>query len=129
MNSLLVDDLRRLEDLLATARTDYDTLAYIILEGATQVTFHSLRRSVAVPIGGDDVGHFNGLLAEAALTRIAVLEQEVAQAHGRLAQAAAEQQREAAELASYRQQARSAGAGAQPGRRRRNATEPAAGQQ
>jgi hypothetical protein len=71
VSSLATDHLRRLEHLLASARADYDTLAYVVLEGATQVTFHSLKRSVTVPIAGDDVGHFNGMLADATLNRIA----------------------------------------------------------
>ena len=77
MSSLATDHRRRLEHLLASAKADYDTLAYVILEGATQVTFHSLKRSITVPISGDDVGHINGMLAEAVLTRIAQLEREL----------------------------------------------------
>lgn len=100
--------LHRLEALLASARADYETLAYIILEGLGEVTVYSRTRHVSLPVGGEDVGHFNGMLAEATLARIAALEQEIAQTHGRIAQQAAEQQQDAAELTDYRRQARAA---------------------
>jgi hypothetical protein len=106
VSSLATDHLRRLEHLLASARADYDTLAYVILEGATQVTFHSLRRSVTVPVGGDEVGHFNGMLADAALKRIAALENEVVEAHAQVVSEADDQQTDTEQLAAYRQQHR-----------------------
>lgn len=106
VNSLATDHLRRLEALLASARADYDTLAYVILEGPAQVTVHSLRRQVTVPIGGDDVGHFNGMLAEAALNRIAALEKEIVEAHAQVVSEVDDQQTDAEQLAAYRQQQR-----------------------
>jgi hypothetical protein len=106
MPSLATDHLRRLEALLATARADYDTLAYVILEGPAQLTFHSLKRSVTVPIAGEDVGHFNGMLAEAALNRITALEKELVEAHAQVVAEAAEQQLDVDQLTTYRQQAR-----------------------
>lgn len=106
MSSLAADHLRRLEHLLAIARADYDTLAYIILEGATQVTFHSLKRSITVPIGGDDVGHINGMLAEAVLNRIAQLEREIVEAHQEVVSEADDKQLDVDQLAEFRQQAR-----------------------
>jgi hypothetical protein len=106
MSTLATDHLRRLEQLLATARAEYDSLAYIILEGATQLTFHSNKRSVTVPVVGDDVGHFNGMLAEAALARIAALEKEVVEAHHQVVVEADEQQVEDQALDTYRQQER-----------------------
>jgi hypothetical protein len=108
MLSLAADHLRRLEQLLATARDEYDTLAFVILEGPTQVTFHSLRRSVTVPVGGDDVGDFNGMLAEAALKRIEALEKEVVEAHAQVISEADDQQLDTDQLAAYRHQARAA---------------------
>lgn len=118
----MTDHLRRLEQLLATARADYDTLAYIILEGLGEVTVYSRTRQVSLPVSGEDVGHFNGMLAEAALARIAALEQEIAQTHGQIAQAAAEQRQEAAELAGHRQQARVAKQVSRPSSPRRSTT-------
>jgi hypothetical protein len=109
MFSLAADHLRRLEALLATARADYDILAYVILEGPAQVTFHSLKRSVTVPVGGDEVGHFNGLLAEAALKRIAALEKEITEAHAQVVSEADDQQLDADQLTAYREQARLVG--------------------
>jgi hypothetical protein len=94
--------------LLASAKADYDTLAYIILEGATQVTFHSLKRSITVPISGDDVGDLNGMLAEAVLTRIAQLEREIVEAHQQVVGEADDKQLDVDQLASFRQQARAA---------------------
>lgn len=106
MKNLAADHLRRLEQLLATARAEYDVLAYIILEGATQVTFHSLKRSITVPVGGDDVGHFNGMLANATLARIAQLEQQVVDAHNEVVHEADDVQLDVNQLAEFRQQAR-----------------------
>lgn len=114
VNSFATDHLRRLEQLLATARADYDTLAYIILEGPAQVTFHSLRRSVTVPVGGDDVGHFNGMLADAALKRIESLEKEIVEAHAQVLAEADDQQLNTDQLAAYRQQGQLAGADPTP---------------
>ncbi len=106
MNSFATDHLRRLEHLLASAKADYDTLAYVILEGATQVTFHSHKRSITVPIGGDDLGHFSGMLAEAALARIAALEKEVVEAHALVVTEADDNQLEADQLTQFWVQAR-----------------------
>jgi hypothetical protein len=106
MLSLAADHLRRLEHLLATARDEYNTLAFIILEGPTQVTFHSLKRSVTVPIGGDDIGHVNAMLAEAALNRIAALEKEITEAYAQVVSEADDQQLDTDQLAAYREQAR-----------------------
>ncbi|WP_151086859.1 hypothetical protein [Hymenobacter baengnokdamensis] len=103
MNSLATDHLRRLEALLAAARADYDTLAYVILEGPAQVTFHSLKRSVTVPIAGDDVGHINGMLADAVLNRITTLEKEIVEAHAQVVSEADDQQLDEDQLATYRQ--------------------------
>jgi hypothetical protein len=111
MSSLATDHLRRLEHLLASARTDYDTLAYVVLEGATQVTFHSLKRSVTVPIAGDDVGHFNGMLAEATLNRITALEKEIVEAHAQVVSEADDQQLDEEQLATYRHGKRALPAG------------------
>lgn len=93
VNKLAIDHLRRLQDLLGSAQADYDTLAYIVLEGATQVTFSSHKRSITLRIGGDDVGHFNGLLEDAARARILALEKEVAEAHALVISEADERQR------------------------------------
>jgi hypothetical protein len=109
VNSLATDHLRRVQALLATARADYDTLCYIILEGAAQITFHSLRRHITVPVSGDDVGHINGLLAEAALNRIKALEEEIIEAHAQVVAEADDQQLDDDQLAAYRQQARAVG--------------------
>lgn len=109
MFSLAADHLRRLEALLATARADYDILAYVILEGPAQVTFHSLKRSVTVPVGSDEVGHFNGMLAEAALKRIAALEKEITEAHAQIVSEADDLQLDTDQLAAYREQAHLAG--------------------
>jgi hypothetical protein len=107
MTSLAADHLRRLENLLATARANYDTLAYIVLEGAAQLTFHSHTRSVTLPLGGEEVGHFNGLLAEAALKRIEALEQEVVEAHAQVVSEADDRQLDVDQLAQFRGQPRS----------------------
>jgi hypothetical protein len=109
MPSLAIDHLRRLEHLLATARADYDTLAYVILEGPNQVTFYSLKRSITVPVGGDDVGHLNGMLADAALKRIESLEKEITEAHAQVVAEADDQHLDTDQLAAYREQARLAG--------------------
>lgn|GEM_PF-4733288 len=114
MSSLATDHLRRLEHLLASARADYDTLAYVILEGATQVTFHSLRRSVTVPVGGDEVGHLNGMLADAALKRIESLEKEIVEAHAQVVAESDDQQLDTDQLAASRQQDRLASADSTP---------------
>jgi hypothetical protein len=106
MLSLAADHLRRLKHLLATARDEHNTLAFIILEGPTQVTFHSLKRSVTVPIGSDDIGHINAMLADAALKRIASLEKEITEAHAQVVSEADDQQLDADQLAAYREQAR-----------------------
>ncbi|MGI4736471.1 MAG: hypothetical protein ACRYG7_14950 [Janthinobacterium lividum] len=106
MNSLAADHLHRLQALLATARDEYNTLAFIILEGPAQVTYQSLRRHVTVPIAGDDVGHFNGMLAEAALNRIAALEKEIVEAHAQVVSEADDQQLDEEQLVTYRQQKR-----------------------
>jgi hypothetical protein len=106
VSNLATDHRRRLEHLLAIAKADYDTLAYVILEGATQVTFHSLKRSITVPISGDDVGHINGMLAESVLTRIAQLERELVEAHQEVVNEADDKQLDVDQLAAFRQQAR-----------------------
>lgn len=106
VNSLASEHLHRLEALLAIARADYDTLAYVILEGPAQVTYHSLKRTVVVPIAGDDVGHFNGMLAEATLNRIAALEKEIVEVHAQVVSEADDQQTDTEQLAAYRQQHR-----------------------
>ena len=110
MLSLAADHLRRLEQLLATARDEYNTLAFIILEGPAQVTYHSLKRTVAVPIAGDDVGHFNGMLADAALKRIEALEKEIIEAHAQVVSEADDLQLSEDQLAAYRQMTPPAGA-------------------
>jgi len=115
MNTLALDHLRRLEHLLASARADYDVLSYVILEGPMQVTFHSLKRSITVPICGDDVGHINGMLAEAVLTRIAQLEREIVEAHQEVVNEADEKQLDVDQLAGFRQQARVVGKNALAG--------------
>jgi hypothetical protein len=114
VNSLATNHLRRLEQLLATAQADYDTLAYIILEGPAQLTFHSLKRSVTVPLASDDVGHLNGLLADAALKRIEALEKELVEAHAQIVAEADDLQLDTDQLAAYRQQVRPAGDGTPP---------------
>jgi predicted metal-dependent phosphoesterase TrpH len=117
VNSLATDHLRRLEALLATARADYDTLAYIMLEGMDEIAVYSRTRQVSLPVGGEDIGHIQAILGEAALHRITALEQEIAQTHALIAQEAAEDAREQAELAAYRRQARAVGT--PPTRRKR----------
>lgn len=114
MNSLASDHLHRLASLLAAVRADYDTLAYVILEGPAQVTFHSLKRSVTVPIAGDDVGHMNGLLAEATLNRITALEKEIIEAHAQVVSEADDQQLDVDQLATYRQEKRALQVGNTP---------------
>jgi hypothetical protein len=106
VNSLATDHLRRLEQLLATARADYDTLAYIMLEGVTHLQVHSLKRDVLLPISGEDVGHLNTLLGEAALNRITNLEKQVVEAHHQVVLEADEQQTEEQALSTYRDQDR-----------------------
>jgi hypothetical protein len=115
VNSLATDHLRRLEQLLATARADYDTLAYLILEGVTHLQVHSLKREVLLSISGEDVGHLNTLLGEAALNRIADLEKQVVEAHHQVVLEADEQQTEEQALATYRAQVRAGNAGASAG--------------
>ncbi|GAA4501365.1 hypothetical protein GCM10023172_23090 [Hymenobacter ginsengisoli] len=106
MINLAAEHLRRLESLLATARADYDMLDYIVLEGPVQVTYHSLNRTVVVPISGDDVGHISGMLAETLLNRIAALEKEIVEGHAQVVAAADDQLVDQLELATYRQQKR-----------------------
>lgn len=112
MNSLATDHLRRLEQLLATARADYDTLAYIMLEGVTHLQVHSLRREVLLPISGEDVGHLYTLLGEAALNRITDLEKQLVEAHHQIVIETDEQQTEEQALATYREQERARKVGA-----------------
>jgi hypothetical protein len=107
--SQAADHLSRLEHLLATARDEYNTLAFVILEGATQVTYQSFKRRITLPIDGDDIGHINAMLAEAALKRIAALEKEITEAHAQVVSEADEHQLDADQLAAYREQARLAG--------------------
>jgi hypothetical protein len=106
MLNLAAAQLRRLQHLLDAAKDEYNTLNFIILEGPTQVTFHSLKRSVTVPIGGDDVGHLNGILAEAVLNRINSLEEQIVEAHHQVVVEADEQQTEEQALTTYRDQER-----------------------
>jgi hypothetical protein len=106
VNSLASDHLHRLEALLATARNEYNILSFIILEGPVQVAYYSLNRTIRVPIAGDDVGHINGLLAEAALNRITALEKEIVEAHAQVVSEADDQQTDEEQLAAYRQQQR-----------------------
>jgi hypothetical protein len=108
VNSLATDHLRRLEHLLATARADYDTLAYLMLEGVTHLRVHSLKREVLLPISGEDAGHLYTLLGEAALNRITDLEKQLVEAHHQIVVEADEQQIEEQSLATYRQQERAA---------------------
>ncbi len=106
MNSLATDQLRRLEQLLATAKDEYNTLDFIILEGPVQITVYSLKRSVTVPIQGDDVGHLNAMLAEAVFNRIEALEKQILEAHNQVVVAADEDLLDEDQLAAYRQQGR-----------------------
>jgi hypothetical protein len=114
MLSLAADQLRRLQHLLATAKDEYDKLDFIMLEGPVQVTYHSLQRSVTVPIGGDDVGHINTMLAEAVLQRIETLEKQIVEAHNQVVVASDEQALDEDQLAGYRQRPRSVGGSAEP---------------
>jgi hypothetical protein len=115
MSTLANDHLRRLEHLLATARADYDTLAYIMLEGVTQLQVLSLKREVLLPISGEDIGHLNTLLGEAALNRITDLEKQLVEAHHQVVVEADEQQTEEQALTTYRDQERAGKVGASAG--------------
>jgi hypothetical protein len=106
MSNLASDSLRRLEQLLSAAKDEYNTLDFIILECPVQVTYHSLKRSVTVPISGEDVGHLNALLAEAVLNRIKTLEKQIVEAHNQVVVAADEHLLDEDQLATYRQQGR-----------------------
>ncbi|MGI4735556.1 MAG: hypothetical protein ACRYG7_10295 [Janthinobacterium lividum] len=112
--SFSADHLGRLEQLLAHERANYNTMAYIILEGPAQVTLYSLRRCVTVPVGSEDVGHLNTVLAEAALKRIEALEKELVEAHAQVVTEADDLQQDQDQLAAYRQQVRPAEDGTPP---------------